>query len=78
MRGRFFANSSTGGVTAYQLVKDYRSNWKAFWYNVAASLYDISLKKTYDPQQNEEDELIENILLRAFQQGLLKERNSRL
>ena len=64
------------GVTAYQLVKDYRSNWKAFWYNVAASLYDISLKKTYDPQQNEEDELIENILLRAFQQGLLKERNS--
>ncbi len=63
------------GVTAYQLVKDYRSNWKAFWYNVTASLYDISLKKAYDPQQNEEDELIENILLRAFQQGLLEERD---
>ena len=63
------------GVTAYELVKDYRSNWKAFWYNVTASFYDISLKKAYDPQQNEEDELIENILLRAFQQGLLEERD---
>lgn len=62
------------GITAFDLIKEYRSGWKAFWYNVSASFYDISLKKEYDPEHDDEDRLIENILLRAFNQGILDER----
>jgi hypothetical protein len=62
------------GITAFDLIKEYRSGWKAFWYNVSASFYDISLKKEYDPEHDDEDRLIENILLRAFNQGVLEER----
>lgn len=60
--------------TPHDLLKEYRSGWTAFWYGATASYYDIDLKKPYDPAGDEEDRLIENILLRAFQQGLLEER----
>ena len=62
------------GITAYDLVKEYRSGWKAFWYNVSANWYDISLKRTYEPELDDEDKLIENILQQAFRTGILKER----
>ncbi|MFK8298704.1 DUF4294 domain-containing protein [Capnocytophaga cynodegmi] len=54
------------GKTAFQLVKDLRNGWSAFMYNSTAWLYDISLKTEYNPTENNEDLLIEEILLRAF------------
>ena len=60
--------------TPYDLLKEYRSGWTAFWYGATASYYDIDLKKPYQPDLDDEDRLIENILLRAFQQDLLEER----
>lgn len=54
------------GRTAYQLVKDLRNGWNAFIYNSTAWMYDISLKTEYNPLENSEDFLIEEILLRAF------------
>ncbi|MFK8266667.1 DUF4294 domain-containing protein [Capnocytophaga cynodegmi] len=54
------------GRTAFQLVKDLRNGWSAFMYNSTAWLYDISLKTEYNPTENNEDLLIEEILLRAF------------
>lgn len=62
------------GLTTYELIKTYRSGWSAFWWNAMANYYDISLKKPYDPEANEEDKLIENILLKAFAAGDLVER----
>lgn len=62
------------GVSVYDLISDYRSGWTAFWWNVNANWYDISLKKPYDPEDNDEDRLIESILLRSFSQNLLQER----
>lgn len=62
------------GITTYDLISEYRSGWNAFWWSVAASYYDISLKTPYDPEHTEEDKLIENILQRAFSKGLLEER----
>ena len=59
------------GKTAFQLVKELRTGWKAFWYNTTASLFDISLKETYDPFNNKEDYLIEDILERSFQAGII-------
>lgn len=60
------------GYTAFDLVKELRSGWKAFWYNTTASMFDISLKREYDPEHVKEDYLIEDVLQRNFQDGILQ------
>ncbi len=54
------------GTTAFNLVKELRSGWRAFWYNTTAKLFDISIKEEYHPESVHEDYLIEDILQRAF------------
>jgi len=66
------------GQTAFNLVKDLRSGWKAFWYNSTANLFKLSLKEEYDPINIEEDYLIEDILQRAFVEGALVQQPSKL
>lgn len=63
------------GRTAYELVKELRTGWKAFWYNTTANLFDISLKDEYDPFINKEDYLVEDILERSFQANILERQN---
>lgn len=63
------------GETTFELIKDLRSGWKAFWMNNTAKLFDISLKKEFDPENVAEDFMIEDILLRAFQNGSLERQN---
>jgi len=60
------------GTTAYDLVKELRTGWRAFRYNVTAGLFEISLKEEYRPFENKEDFLIEDILERAFQNNILE------
>ena len=60
------------GITTFDLVKEYRNGWKAFWLNTTASLFDIQMKETFDPVNVEEDYLIEDILQRSFQAGILE------
>ena len=60
------------GKTAFSLVKELRNGWRAFWYNNTASIFDISLKREFVPLDVEEDFLIEDILLRAFQDSRLE------
>lgn len=59
------------GSTAFELIKDYKSGWKAFWSNATANVFDISLKRKYLPFEDNEDFLIETILKRAFDHGRL-------
>ncbi|MUU78442.1 DUF4294 domain-containing protein [Winogradskyella endarachnes] len=54
------------GKTTFELIKELRSGWRAFWFNSTASVFDISLKKEFIPIEEEEDYLIEDILQRAF------------
>ncbi len=54
------------GTTAFDLVKELRSGWRAFWYNTTASMFKISLKEEFHPEQIHEDYQIEDILQRAF------------
>ncbi|MGB1308370.1 MAG: DUF4294 domain-containing protein [Oceanihabitans sp.] len=61
------------GDTAFDLIKELRSGWRAFWFNNTASLFNISLKKGFDPLHEKEDYLIEDILQRNFQSGRLEE-----
>ncbi|HQW69118.1 MAG TPA: DUF4294 domain-containing protein [Flavobacterium sp.] len=64
------------GITTFDLVKDYKSGWKAFWANNTAKLFDINLKTKYQPYQVNEDFLIETILDRAFNRGRLVRQKS--
>jgi hypothetical protein len=66
------------GDTSFNLIKNLRSGWKAFWYNTTANLFKLSLKDEYDPVNNKEDYLIEDILQRAFLNGILEEQPSKL
>ena len=66
------------GETAFALIKRLRSGWKAFWYNTTASAFSISLKKEFDPANVEEDFLIEDILQRSFQSGILEAQKTAL
>jgi len=59
------------GTTTYDLIKDYKSGWKAFWSNNTARVFDINLKTGYAPYDVNEDYLIETILFRAFNRGRL-------
>lgn len=64
------------GNTTYDLVKDLRSGWRAFWYNTTAKMFKISLKEEYHPESIHEDYLIEDILQRAFAARLLVRQES--
>jgi hypothetical protein len=66
------------GETAFHLVKNLRSGWKAFWYNTTAKMFKLDLKDRYDPVKNKEDFLIEDILQRAFVDNILIEQDSKL
>lgn len=54
------------GETTFELIKEYKSGWKAFWSQNTAKLFDINLKTQYQPMVVNEDYLIETILVRAF------------
>ena len=60
------------GVTAFNLIKELRSGWRAFWYNSTASLFSISLKEEYNPKEIKEDFYIEDILMRSFMDGVIE------
>ena len=64
------------GETAFDLVKELRSGWRAFWYNTTASLFKISLKEEFRPETVHEDYLIEDILQRAFAANRLERQKS--
>lgn len=63
------------GRTAFNLVKELRTGWRAFWYNTTANLFEISLKEEYRPFEVKEDYLIEDILERSFQDNILERQN---
>jgi len=66
------------GLTTFDLIKEYRSGWKAFWYNTTAGLFKLSLKSEYHPESKAIDFLIEDILQRSFLQGKLERQETRL
>ena len=64
------------GTTAFDLVKELRSGWRAFWYNTTAKIFNISIKEEFHPENVHEDYLIEDILQRAFATDRLERQNS--
>ena len=75
-----FCVLSQGDVTreasAFDLVKELRSGWRAFWYQTTARAFKINLKREFKPTDVHEDYLIEDILQRAFAANRLKRQKS--
>lgn len=65
------------GSSTYDLIKEYKSGWKAFWANSTAYLFDINLKTEYQPYAVTEDYHIEGILNVAFNQGQLTKQEAK-
>lgn len=60
------------GQTVYKLVKKLRNGFRAFSYNSLAKIFDISIKTQYNPMNNDEDTIIEDILNRAYADKSIK------
>ena len=59
------------GKTTFDLIKEQKSGWKAFWSNRVARVFKINLKTGYSPGAVPEDYLIEGILIKAFEEHRL-------
>lgn len=64
------------GISAFNLIKEYKSGWKAFWSNNTARIFDLNLKDEFKPYERNEDFLIEVILYRAFMDYRLVEQKA--
>jgi|LGOV01.1.fsa_nt_gb hypothetical protein len=60
------------GVSTFDLLRKYKSGWKAFWSNATANIFNLSLKATYNPFKYKEDLSIEAILRESFENGSLE------
>lgn len=60
------------GQTVYELSKEYKSGWSAFWNQKTAKLFKQDLKDQYEPATDNEDFLTELILERAFEERTLQ------
>jgi hypothetical protein len=60
------------GHSTFDLIKEHKSGWKAFWSNRIAHMFNIDLKKKYNPATVAEDYHIEGFLLQAFKERKLQ------
>ncbi|KMQ59717.1 molecular chaperone DnaJ [Chryseobacterium sp. BLS98] len=72
--GQVFAklmNRATG-KNVYEIIKEMRGGWSAFWWNVKGKMADIDLKDQYNPHKNRTDEFIESLLQSNWNSGYLQ------
>lgn len=62
--------------TTFELVKDLKSGWSAFWNQQAAKMFDLNLKSKYAPEDVLEDFYIEMILQELKLTGTIDYRNA--
>ncbi len=75
--GRVFAklmNRATG-KTVYEIIREFRGGWSAFWWNVKGNIADVSLKEPYDPYKDRSDQFIESLLQSNWNAGYLEPYN---
>lgn len=72
--GRVFAKLMyrATGKTVFEIIKELRGGWSAFWWNVKGKIADIDLKEPYDPHVNRTDEFLESLLQSNWNSGYLQ------
>lgn len=66
------------GISTFDLIKEYKSGWKAFWANSTAKMFNINLKTEYKPYDVMEDYHIEGILDTAFRLSQLPQQEAKM
>lgn len=71
--GQVFAKlmSRATGKTVYEIIKELRGGWSAFWWNVKGNIADVSLKTPY-PHKYRDDLFIESLLQSNWNLGYLQ------
>ncbi|NMR32631.1 DUF4294 domain-containing protein [Chryseobacterium aquaticum] len=72
--GQVFAklmNRATG-KNVFEIVKELRGGWSAFWWNVKGKMANIDLKDQYDPHKNRTDQFLESLLQSNWNSGYLQ------
>jgi len=59
------------GKTTYEIIKELRGGWSAFWWNAKAGAVNIDLNEGFDPENVREDTFIEIIIQRGQNSGEL-------
>lgn len=69
--GRVFAKLMyrATGKTVFEIIKELRGGWSAFWWNVKGNIADVDLKEPYDPHKNRSDEFVESLLQSNWNAG---------
>lgn len=57
------------GKTVFEIIKELRGGWSAFWWNVKGNIADVELKEPYDPRRNRTDEYLESLLQSNWNAG---------
>lgn len=72
--GQVFAKlmSRATGKTVFQIIKELRGGWVAFWWNVKGNMADIALKTPYDPHKYRDDLFVESLLQTNWSYGYLQ------
>ncbi len=61
------------GKTTYEIIKELRGSWSAFWWNAKAQAFSIDLDEGFDPESIREDYFIEVIIRQGISKGELSE-----
>lgn len=72
--GQVFAklmNRATG-QSVYEIIKELRGGFNAFWWNLKGKMADIDLKDRYNPRKNRTDEFLESLLQSNWNSGYLQ------
>lgn len=72
--GQIFAklmNRATG-KNVYEIIKELRGGWSAFWWNLKGKVADIDLKDNYDPHSKTTDQYLESLLQSNWNSGYLQ------
>ena len=60
------------GKTVYEIIRELRGGWSAFWWNVKGNIADVDIKQPYDPHADRTDLFIESLLQSNWNSGYLQ------
>lgn len=72
--GQVFAKLMNRGTgkNVFEIIKELRGGWSAFWWNLKGKMADIDLKEEYNPFNNRTDEFLESLLQSNWNSGYLE------
>ena len=72
--GRVFAKLMHRGTgkTVFEIIRELRGGWSAFWWNVKGNIAEVDIKEPYDPYRNRTDLYIESLLQSNWNYGYLQ------